>query len=169
MNITKELQNKNHRKTLIVLSIVLSLGLISSVSAYFVDKATAKNSFTIGYVETKIEEDYTPPKDLKPDITFPKKVTVKNTGPNDCYVRMLVTFSNSQMGDVCIIDYNETDWEKDERDGYWYYKHLLKSGETTKPLFNTVTIPKGVDEKNLQDFDINVYHESSNTKFNEKI
>lgn len=166
MNITKELQNKNHRKTLIVLFIVLSLGLFSSVSAYFVDKATKKNNFTIGYVETKIEEDYTPPQELKPGITFPKKVTVKNTGPNDCYVRVLVTFSNSQMADVCSIDYNKTDWKKDEQDGYWYYNSLLKSGETTKPLFTTVTISSDVEKNNLQDFDINVYHESSNTKFN---
>lgn len=166
MNITKIMRNKDHRKTLIVLVIVLSLGLFSSVSAYFVDKAAAKNSFTIGYVETKIEEDYTPPKELKPGITFPKKVTVKNTGPNDCYVRMLVTFSNSQMENVCSIDYNKTDWEKNDQDGYWYYKYLLKSGETTNPLFTTVTISSDVDENNLQDFDINVYHESSNTKFN---
>lgn len=166
MNITKKLQNKNHRKTLIVLFIVISLGLFSSVSAYIVDKATKKNSFTIGYVETKIEEDYTPPHKLKPGITFPKKVTVKNTGPNDCYVRMLVTFSNSQMENVCSIDYNKTDWRKDEQDGYWYYNSLLKSGETTKPLFTTVTISSDVEEDNLQDFDTNVYHESSNTKFN---
>lgn len=166
MNITKELQNKNHRKTLIVLFIVLSLGLFSSVSAYFVDKVTAKNSFTIGYVETKIEEDYTPPKELKPGITFPKKVTVKNTGPNDCYVRMLVTFSNSQMENVCSIDYNKTDWKKNDHDGYWYYNSLLKSGETTKPLFEKVTVRSDVNPNDLQDFDINVYHESSNTKFN---
>lgn len=166
MNITKELQNKNHRKTLIVLFIVLSVGLFSSISAYFVDKAAKKNSFTIGYVETKIEEDYTPPEDLKPGIKFIKKVAVKNTGPNDCYVRMLVTFSNSQMGDVCSIDYNDADWTKNDKDGYWYYNSLLKSGETTKPLFNTVTIPSDVDANNLQDFDINVYHESSNTEFN---
>ena len=166
MNITKKLQHKNHRKTLIVLFIVLSLGLFSSVSAYFVDKATKKNSFTIGYVETKIEEDYTPPKDLKPGIKFTKKVTVKNTGPNDCYVRMLVTFSNSQMEDACSIDYNNAEWEKNPHDGYWYYKHLLKSGETTEPLFNTVTISSDVNPNDLQDFDINVYHESSNTPFN---
>lgn len=165
MNITKKLQNKNHRKTLIVLFIVLSLGLFSSVSAYFVDKATKKNSFTIGYVETKIEEDYTP-KDLKPGITIPKKVTVKNTGPNDCYVRVLVTFSNSQMEDACSIDYNDKYWTKHNEDGYWYYKHLLKSGETTEPLFKTVTISSDVNANDLQDFDINVYHESSNTPFN---
>ncbi|MGF0052229.1 TasA family protein [Catenibacterium mitsuokai] len=165
MNITKIMRNKDHRKTLIVLVIVLSLGLFSSVSAYFMDKATAKNSFTIGYVETKIEEDYTPPHELKPGITFTKKVTVKNTGSNDCYVRVLVTFSNSNMEHVCSIDYNNTDWKKNDKDGYWYYKKLLKSGETTEPLFKTVTVSPNVDENNLQDFDINVYHESSNTEF----
>ena len=73
------------------------------------------------------------------------------------------------MGDVCSIDYNDADWTKNNQDGYWYYNSLLKSGETTKPLFTKVTILPGVDENNLQDFDINVYHESSNTKFNEKI
>lgn len=70
------------------------------------------------------------------------------------------------MENVCSIDYNKTDWRKDEQDGYWYYNSLLKSGETTKPLFTTVTISSDVEEDNLQDFDINVYHESSNTKFN---
>lgn len=166
MNITKELQSKNHRKTLIVLVIVLSLGLISSVSAYFVDKATKKNSFTIGYVETKIEEEYVPPKELHPGVSFVKKVTVKNTGPNDCYVRMLVTFSNSHMEKMCSIDYNNDDWEKNPQDGYWYYKNVLKSGETTEPLFNKVTVSNRADDNSLQDFDINVYHESSSTRFN---
>lgn len=141
------------------LMICTSLG----VSAYFTANRQANNSFTIGHVTSKIVEDFDPPNELKPGTSFKKQVSVKNIGPNDCYVRVLVTFSDDDIKNLCDIDYNTTDWTYDSRDQYWYYNYILKDGETTKPLFNTVTIKNDADEDKLVDFDINIYHESSST------
>ncbi len=153
-----------HNVILKLAIIVLTVSVISGVSAYLVVNRTADNQMTIGYVKTEIIEDYQPPKELNPGATFIKKVQVKNTGANACYVRVLVTFSTSEMESLCDVDYNTTDWEKKE-DGYWYYQGVLDSGETTNPLFNTVVVKDSAKQNQMQDFDINIYHESSNTPF----
>ena len=41
-----------------------------------------------------------------------------------------------ELAKVIIIDPDTTNWT--QQDGWWYYNTAIKSGETTKPLFEEV-------------------------------
>ena len=153
-------------KKIILIALSLCLLFVGSISAFLVVKNNKTNTITIGAVNSKIVEDFNPPSELKPGISFKKKVAVKNLGPNDCYVRVLVGFSDSEMENLCSVDYNDKDWTYNYDDGYWYYNSSIKKGETTSNLFNKVTISDSCNENDLKNFDITIYHETSNKKFN---
>lgn len=164
VNITNK-KSLKHGMLFKILIVVLAAGMVAGIAAYLTVLNSKKNQFTVGYVKSEIVEDYVPPVELKPGITFKKKVSIKNTGPNDCYVRVLVTFSSSEIGDKCTLDYDRTNWTYNESDGYWYYNEVLKSGEETSPLFNNVSVSSKAEDSDMQDFDISIYHETSNKRF----
>ncbi len=89
-----------------------------------------------------------------------KDVKIRNTGKDDCYVRVLSLFSDSDMEKYCTVNYNTTDFTYNKNDGYYYYKKVLKKGETTPSLFTTVTISKNIPQDEIRKFDIIVYQES---------
>ena len=151
---------KVNKKKGIIVAAVLSLLCIGGIAAYLTTAAKITNTVTVGYNEVEIVEDFTPPIEMKPGISFQKEVAVSNTGPVDCFVRVLSLFSRSDMEDLCDVNYNTQDWEYNETDQYWYYKHSLKTGETTEPLFDTVKIHDDASEAAIKAFDIIVYAES---------
>ena len=59
-----------------------------------------------------------------------------------------------------VPNYNTTDFTYNKNDGYYYYKKVLKKGETTPSLFTTVTISKNIPQDEIRKFDIIVYQES---------
>lgn len=151
---------KVNKKKGIIVAAVLSLLCIGGIAAYLTTAAKITNTVTVGYNEVEIVEDFTPPIEMKPGVSFQKEVAVSNTGPVDCFVRVLSLFSRSDMEDLCDVNYNTQDWEYNETDQYWYYKHSLKTGETTEPLFDTVKIHDDASEAAIKAFDIIVYAES---------
>lgn len=151
---------KVNKKKGIIVAAVLSLLCIGGIAAYLTTAAKITNTVTVGYNEVEIVEDFTPPIEMKPGVSFQKEVAVSNTGPVDCFVRVLSLFSRSDMEDLCDVNYNTQDWEYNETDQYWYYKHSLKTGETTEPLFDTVKIHDDASETAIKAFDIIVYAES---------
>lgn len=151
---------KVNKKKGIIVAAVLSLLCIGGIAAYLTTAAKITNTITVGYNEVEIVEDFTPPIEMKPGVSFQKEVAVSNTGPVDCFVRVLSLFSRSDMEDLCDVNYNTQDWEYNETDQYWYYKHSLKTGETTEPLFDTVKIHDDASEAAIKAFDIIVYAES---------
>ena len=151
---------KVNKKKGIIVAAVLSLLCIGGIAAYLTTATKITNTITVGYNEVEIVEDFTPPIEMKPGVSFQKEVAVSNTGPVDCFVRVLSLFSRSDMEDLCDVNYNTQDWEYNETDQYWYYKHSLKAGETTEPLFDTVKIHDDASEAAIKAFDIIVYAES---------
>lgn len=141
------------KKKLLVLSVVaacLSL-LIGSTLAYFTTSDIARNVITTGNIELELIEkdeegnDFVNPTGVTPGAQIAKIVTVKNTGDNECWVRISVEkaikLAEGKEGTIDLslvkLDLNTTDWT--EKDGWFYYNEQLKSGETTEPLFTTVT------------------------------
>lgn len=151
---------KLNKKSCILAAVIVGLLCIGGIAAYLTDAAMLKNTLTVGYNEIEIIEDFTPPAELKPGVSFQKEVSVSNTGPVDCFVRVLSLFSRSDMEDMCNVDYNTTDWAYNETDQYWYYKHSLKAGNTTTPLFTTIKVHDDAKEAAIKAFDIIVYAES---------
>ena len=56
---------------------------------------------------------------------------------------------------VTLDVYKRQDWSRRQKDGYYYYHRALAAGETTEPLFTTLSA-----KKDLKDFRIIVYSES---------
>ena len=152
--------NKRTKMIVIIFCVSIFLWLsMAGISAYFISTDTATNILTIGGNSIEITEDFPTP-DPEPGSSHRKVVQITNTGTVDCYVRVFATFSNSDMGDYCTVDWNTSDWIYDEEDGYWYYKRAITTGEKTPALFTLVSISSEISEEEMKDFDIIIYAES---------
>lgn len=47
--------------------------------------------------------------------------------------------------------------------GYYYYKYILKPGDSTKPIFTTIDVKEEANDIVLDGFDIYIYAESVQT------
>lgn len=143
-------------KKKIVVSAV-AVGLIAMMGfgslAYFNASGEAVNTITTGDVDITVneyqDEDGTPWQDqdnVTPGAEITKIAEVENTGSNDVYVRVSVEEAFSKVGldpDLADVDFNTKDWTYS--DGYYYYNSVLGAGETTEPLFTTVTFSTEMD------------------------
>ena len=95
------------KKKILALSMCIALAAIAIVGAslaYFTDTKTAKNTFTMGNVQIKLDEanindlegdrvtsnEY----NVYPGLVVDKDPTVHNTGKNGAWVRAIVTIEN---------------------------------------------------------------------------
>ncbi len=146
-------------KILVIALIVCCLGISAAGSlAYFTASEQAHNVITTGNIdielkETAIGEDgaerpFHDVEGLAPGSEESKIVKVVNTGSNEAWVRVsvdtTVALSDGAAGtvdpSVISFDINEEHWT--EKDGFYYYNQILKPGETSEPLFTTVTFSK---------------------------
>ena len=135
-------------------TVLACLAIVASGTlAYFTAQETAHNVITSGGIDIALIEkadtgdglvDFEDMDGVMPGAVVSKIVTVKNTGASAAWVRVSVTktitLANKEVipnPEVMKLDINTTDWT--EQGGYYYYNHSLLPGETTKPLFTTVT------------------------------
>lgn len=152
-----------------ILGIILGTG---GTNAYLTSHDLKENRIGIGNNTTEIEEEFPTPSPLPGDRDsgFSKKVWAANgncQGPEasiDCYVRMAIAFSNSDIGRaVTLKQLDQTNWVKAD-DGFYYYKKILGEGERTTPLFTGISVDSSKLEKTYLDqidaFEVQVYEES---------
>lgn len=157
-----------------ILASLLFTGIftVGGTAAFMTSYSQKMNTIAVGRNSTVIEEHFPDPvpKPIKDDPEYTKKVWISNrtsaeSGYNvDCYVRAAISFSNSDIGKaVSLQNLNTTDWEYHE-DGYYYYRRILKEGETTAPLFTGFKILSDrIDDScraYISDFSISIYEES---------
>ena len=151
----------------LLLALVL-LGLITAgATMAFLSTATSSltNTFTKGSITTELEEE------VKTDGT--KEPRVKNTGKNDCLVRMRVSVSPEGAGQEMTLENLGAGgkWLLNSDDGFYYYQDILEPGKKTEPLFTKVTVPAVGEASDLAadwsaflekypDLTITVYHEA---------
>ena len=170
-------------------AVILVSGVIGvrGTLAYLSDTGeTRENAFTVGNVDINIQEQFNPPASLTVgDNAYQKRVTFKNDGTVDAYVRVAVAFSSTDVADVSKLSYdNGTTWysmaELKEHlpsdwayaktgalSGYYYYTKPLAPGESTSPLFTNVKttfVAKTADTNTTinytpRDYDVYVYAE----------
>lgn len=157
---TKAGIEKRDKIKIMALIILLLMAISITVYAYFTGRKTVTNSINLGYNDIEVKENYVPPLNITKGISFTKEPYVNNVGNVDCYVRIKSVVSDSRVKEDLDIDYNEEDYVYNEKDGYWYYKNIVKPGESTKPLFTTVKIADNADDIVLDGFEIYVYAES---------
>lgn len=151
---------------------VICVGLTIAYLSHTTETLT--NKFTFGEVTTEIDEG-------NPGASngvINKTPKVKNTGPNDCLVRMRVTFSPEEFrnliedtNDQISINFDTEHWHYNTTDKYWYYQGILKTSNITEALFTEVkglteidtngnTVVKDMYKELFNDIEITLYQES---------
>ena len=143
----------------ILLTVLLVFVPIHKMSAYLADGDTTVNSFVVGGNRITIEEDFDP-KPVAPGETITKKVQIKNTGPNNCYIRVRAVFSDSRVGQYADVDWNRSEWVYDENDEYYYYKFPVATNETTSSLMTNIVFSDLMPSECVGDVDMLIYAES---------
>lgn len=149
----------NKKNVLISLMVVLLVGTgIAATLAYISDKEEPLiNTFKVGNVTTKIEEEF----EQETDTIFKKTPVVVNTGENDCYVRARVICSPQEALELLDVSKN---WTLKE-DGFYYYNGILKAATAeneagrTDALFQKVK----VTDTTIDGFEVTVYQEAVQT------
>ena len=129
---------------LLAVMVLLLISYIGKTVSYYSDTESKVNHAVMGYNEIEIKEAFEEPEEVKPGDVISKTVRVKNTGNGDCYVRVKAVFSHSLTGDKCSVDWNTTDYTYHSDDGYWYYNHILTTGETTPALMTRIKIGEDI-------------------------
>ena len=136
--------------------LISAIGMLSSGTTI---AAGVIQGSTVNYVNTtiagEIVEAYQAATGVLPGgASVDKIVNVKNTGAIDMLSRIKVTKvwkdlegnATDLPADNIIIDFNNTQWLYS--DGYYYYKGVLRPGETTSaPLFTEFRIDEATDNR----------------------
>lgn len=145
---------------------------IGGTAAYLTSFDQKENTVAVGHNTTETEEEFPDPTPIPVDENpeFVKKVWVTNCSSGeegfnvDCYVRVSLGYSNNDIGDAVILKNLDTDNWVYKNDGYYYYRYVLKEGESSKPLFTGFSIDSSrVDDtylNQIQEFKIQIYEES---------
>lgn len=170
---------KNNKKVILIPALttfLLTFGSISSV-AYFTAEDTVTNVFSAAHADIEIPENpETGPYDWGVDT---KKVSIKNTSETmDGYVRAAIfpqiknadgnienqptntfttpTGNKLAYGDIVLV--LADNWSDNflYKNGYFYYKNILKFGEITPELLQGVVLSETANKELYKDKTIDV-------------
>lgn len=151
---------KEKRRRLVVIGLIaLALLMIGGTLAAWYAESPSIHVINTGRLTGEIVEVYNPPAQVNPGMTVEKRVNVKNTGGVDMLVRVSVEKiwgdknnvdgSGNVIPDPALstdnihIVMNTSKWWYNQSDGYYYYKGIVKPGQTTvEPLFTEFTVDK---------------------------
>lgn len=146
----------------IALAVCMLTTAVIGTLAYFTDKETATNTFTVGNVQIQLTEPAWTAEgggaaqaaEAYPGEALAKDPTVENTGANPCMVLVKVVWPNLGDGNGKVAFRNSqyaigaanTGWTYAGVDtagaSYFYYNKPLAAGETTDaPAFSSIVIP----------------------------
>ena len=167
--------------SLCLVAALVVVAIAGTSLAYFTDKDAKTNTFTLGNVDFELnEENWEEPIAAVPDVKYDKDPVVTNIGENDAWIRVDVTLSDAaafkaaaekhEITDLATIfaDHDEEKWtlagepvydkEADTLTYSYYYITVLKAsevadedGESTEPLFTSVTIPAVCDNDDMKE------------------
>lgn len=133
---------------------------------------TARNMIVPGNIETEIDEDFPDPPSIIPgqDTEISKRIWVSNSPSGkdvfskDCFVRISLGYSNSDIGKAVILKGLDTENWIYSDDGFYYYKKVVHEGESTTPLCSGFTVDRTKLEQTywnlIKDFQLQVYEEA---------
>lgn len=178
-NIRERISN---RKNVLIAGALIALMAIGSTFAYFVDRDSVTNNFTVGDVEISVSEPNWDPDtgtDITPNKVMKKDPKITNDGANDAFVFMRVTVPRAT---VKTANADGTLNEKANQDLFTYTTNsgwkliessngtlsseyvyayagdkmtVLSPGQTTGTLFDTVKFINIIEEQlDGQDLDI---------------
>lgn len=143
--------NKRKMMMLALAVCMIAILAVGGTLAYFTAEETAYNVITFGELTMELKETTTDgepwPEEgvhqLVPGAQVDKRVTMRNLGTVDFYVRAkidaVVTGQDGRLLPLDEVELNLNTEEWTEKDGCYYYKKALASGEETEPLFTMVS------------------------------
>ncbi|MGU8456276.1 BsaA family SipW-dependent biofilm matrix protein [Clostridium perfringens] len=161
---------KNNLWAVLGLSVMFVIG---TTLAIWYQSIQHTNHLGADTIKADVIENYTP---SEPDGTVTKKVSFKNSGSTDVFVRVayVETWEKEDQNNEKVILNNKlnetdiatknwtndfyTDWS-DGGDGWLYYNYILKAGESTQEILNSVTFPDyaQAEYKNYGDAEYSLY------------
>lgn len=144
------------KKIFICAFLAVCLSIVAyGTTAYFSYEDTATNVIATGDIKIDLQEWSIPDGggepipfedviDVQPGMEISKVVQIENIGGGNAWVRIsldkAITLADGVEGevDLSLISYDLNTEHWTEQDGYYYYNTILKSGETTEPLFTKV-------------------------------
>ncbi|MGN0465161.1 MAG: hypothetical protein ACI4F9_02270 [Lachnospiraceae bacterium] len=127
---------------------------IGVISAYFTQEKIQENKVSVGENESKIEEEF-PDSSIK-EINL-KKVEIHNKQSVPCFVRVKLLWSDSNVKEKSSLDIDNTKWEYNQEDDYYYYKEVLPPDIGVASFFSILRVQNPSEQDN---FDITIYEET---------
>ena len=145
------------KRKILVCAVIISCLSLSAYGtiAYFTADAVASNVITSGNIKIDLKETAIPEEGgspvpfenrigVMPGTAVSKIVQVENIGSQSAYIRVgvdkeiFLAEENTEEPDLSLVswDVNSDFWE--EKDGFYYYKEVLETGQTSEPLFTEV-------------------------------
>ena len=145
------------KRKILVCAVIISCLSLSAYGtiAYFTADAVASNVITSGNIKIDLKETAIPEEGgspvpfenrigVMPGTAVSKIVQVENIGSQPAYIRVgvdkeiFLAEENTEEPDLSLVswDVNSDFWE--EKDGFYYYKEVLETGQTSEPLFTEV-------------------------------
>ena len=143
--------NTRRRQRIILVAVLLICAAIfaTGTMAYFTAEETAYNVITTAKLDMELVEKTTGGADwpeggisgVMPGTEVDKLPYVENRGGIAFWTRMSVSVkvekNGKELSDKYVsLNIDKENWEL--KDGFYYYKHAVKPGEQTKPLFTKV-------------------------------
>ncbi len=148
---------KNTLLLIFALALCLSVAVGASL-AYFSDYEEASGGATLSLGgQTELYEG---------TDSSQKDISIKNTGDTDMIVRVIISSIENMKEEP---SYNKNDWLL--KDGFYYYKKVLKPGESTSEIVAKMEFSWGPtsDPKEPEySFDVVVAHEGAQAVYNGK-
>lgn len=148
------MEKKRRRALLLLIPAMAGLLGILAYGSWLVQRST-DNFLTMASYKAGIVEEYAVPPHVDPGQTVDKRVQVKNEGTVDILVRVFIKkafgtrdrygmFQEDPSLDPEVIEIacNNTDWAA-HPDGWFYYRRILKAGQSTEPLMESYTLFSG--------------------------
>jgi len=148
------------------IALIAVIGVVGSTLAFFTDNDSKTNTFTMGNVNGTLEETKEDGSKgtLDPDtgITYnevlpgdqlsKRPFMVLGGNSADAYARIKLTWDTSKLSSdeqkamfaqftPQLVGVGDK-WVYNEADGYYYYQDVIKAGNSTQELFQTVSIPQ---------------------------
>lgn len=150
-----------NKKPLIALLLVAILGTVGVTFAYFTSEDTFKNIFNTKPYIMEVTDTFESPTNWTPGTTTEKKIIATNKGDVDAAVRIsyeeswtdasgnTLALKDEEDRSAAIINFSDTlkdNWTISIENGkeYYYYNTIVKKGESTETLIESITFNKDV-------------------------